>query len=132
MTGLLLLLAGEHLRYAEDHYYGRLDGLVEGGREIARLTPDDALVVVSFRNLDCRSPHMLYHAERYGWSIDEIDLRPDLIERLRDLGADFLAIVTDGDLGNDLALTLVAFDRQEIDLRAADSRLILYDLRSAP
>ncbi len=131
-TLLLILLAGEHLWYAENHYYGRLDGLVEGGREIARLTPNDALVVVSFRNLDCRSPHLLYHSGRYGWSIDEIDLRPDLIERLRDLGADFLAIVTDRDLGNELAVSLVAFDRQVIDLRPAESKLILYDLRSAP
>ena len=131
-TVLVLALAAEHVASAEKHYYGRLDGLVEGGRGIARSTPEDALVVASFRNLDCRSPHLLYHAGRYGWSIDDRDLSPELLDGLRDLGAGYLAIVTTGALDDDLALSLVRFDRREIDLHGTGSRLILYDLRPAP
>jgi O-antigen ligase len=131
-TALVFALAAEHLAYAERHYYGRLDGLVEGGREIARLTPDDALVVVSFRNLDCRSPHLLYHSGRYGWSIAERDLEPELLDRLRDLGAEFLAIVTIRSLDDELAASLASFDRRVVDLPGAESKLLLYDLSSAP
>jgi hypothetical protein len=130
-VGLLLLVAGEHLRYSENHYYGRLPDIVEGGREIGLHTPDGSLVVVSRGGLDCRSPHLLYHAGRYGWSIAERDLQPDLIERLRSLGADHLAIVRIGEPEGDLALLLAAFDKRVIDLRSNEAKLYLYDLRSA-
>ena len=67
----------------ERDYYQVLGDVVEGGREIGLRTPDGSLVVVSRGNLDCRSPHLLYAAGRYGWSIAESDLQPGLLERLR-------------------------------------------------
>jgi hypothetical protein len=129
-AGMLLLLAGEHLRYSETHYYRVLDDVVEGGREIGLHTREGSLVVVSKGALDCRSPHLLYSADRYGWSITEHDLRPDLLERLRALGADYVAIIRVGEPDGDLALWLADYEKKIIDLHSTEARLHLYDLRS--
>jgi len=131
-TGLLLLLTAEHVRYSDTHYYRVLEDVVEGGREIGLHTPEGSLVVVSKGAFDCRSPHLLYSAHRYGWSIAEHDLAPDLLERLRDLGADYLALISAREPEGELAGWLAAFDKELIDLRSTEARLYLYDLRSVP
>lgn len=127
---MVLLLAGEHLRYSETHYYRVLDDVVEGGREIGLHTREGSLVVVSRGALDCRSPHLLYSADRYGWSITEHDLQPDLLERLRALGADYVAIIRVGEPEGDLALWLAGYEKKIIDLHSTEAGLHLYDLRS--
>jgi O-antigen ligase len=131
-AGLLLLLAAEYIRYAEGHYYGVLADVIEGGRVIEEHTPEGSLLVVSRGDFDCRSPHLLYSAHRYGWSITERDLQPDLLEKLQDLGADHLATIRIGEPEGDLALWLAAFDERVIELDSTKADLYLYDLRPTP
>ena len=65
-------------------------------------------------------------------AIAERDLEPELLDRLRDLGAGYLAIVTIRSLDDELAASLASFDRRVVDLPGAESKLLLYDLSSAP
>lgn len=55
-------------------------------------TPDSALVIVTFQNMDCRDPRILYRARRRGWSVAESVLNPEVIRRLhQEQGAGYWA-----------------------------------------
>jgi 4-amino-4-deoxy-L-arabinose transferase-like glycosyltransferase len=90
---LMVACAVSWIATAEHRYYGRLEAVDEAGLLVRDHTPPDALVIVSFGGLDCRSPHVLYPAHRDGWSIPDRDLAPELLDRLRRLGAGYLLVV---------------------------------------
>lgn len=92
VMGLVVACAGLGVMHAERHYYVVPAPYLEVAALVREHTPEDALVVVTFRELDPRAPHILYPAHRDGWSIPERDLTPDLLERLRQEGATHLAI----------------------------------------
>lgn len=69
--------------YAEINYYGISHDHVEAGRIIQENTPEQALVIVTYGNLDCRNPQILYRAHRKGWSVEEAALNPTVLTRLR-------------------------------------------------
>lgn len=84
---LKLLLGGSLLFvanwiYAEMNYYEIATDHVEIGQLIQQNTPDSALVIVTYQNLDCRNPKILYRAKRRGWSVEETALKPEVIQRL--------------------------------------------------
>ena len=92
VMGLLVACAGLGVVNAERHYYVVPVPYLEVAALVLEHTPENALVVVSFRALDPRAPHILYPAHRDGWSIPERDLTPDLLDRLRQAGATHLAM----------------------------------------
>ncbi|MBK7935567.1 MAG: glycosyltransferase family 39 protein [Lewinellaceae bacterium] len=94
--GLLYLFFGllttANVAYTELYYFKVSADHVEIARLIRQHTPDTALVIVTYQNLDCRNPKILYRARRRGWSVEETALRPEVIERLhREEGARFWA-----------------------------------------
>ncbi|MBK8557243.1 MAG: glycosyltransferase family 39 protein [Lewinellaceae bacterium] len=78
-----LLLTANWL-YAEHYYYQIDTDCQEIAQTIRVNTPDTSLVIVSYKDMDCRNPKILYPAQRRGWSVEETALKPLVIERLRD------------------------------------------------
>jgi hypothetical protein len=75
--------------------YYRVDWLrVEAGRLIDRHVPQGALVIACDHASGYSDPRLLYRADRTGWSLAIPDLTPDRVEKLKQLGARSLAIVT--------------------------------------
>ncbi len=87
--GLLVVV---NVAYTEAYYFKISAEHVEIGRLIRENTPDSALVIVTYREMDCRDPRILVRARRRGWSVEEAALRPTVIERLRkEQGAQYWA-----------------------------------------
>lgn len=76
------LLAASSITYAEYTYYEEPLELVSMGQTIQENTPDDALVIVTYKNFDCRNPRILYRANRKGWSLEKAAARPLVLEKL--------------------------------------------------
>ena len=88
------LLVAANVTYTEIAYFKISAEHVEMGRLIRQHTPESALVIVTYQNLDCRNPKILYRARRRGWSVEEAALRPEVIERLRlEEGAQYWAYI---------------------------------------
>lgn len=68
--------------YAETHYYQVPLDQVEIGQIIRKNTPDKALVIITYDNMDCRDPRILYRAHRRGWSVEETALNGEVLSRL--------------------------------------------------
>jgi O-antigen ligase len=102
MVALLVAAAIEWTGRIESSAYTVPTAFNEMGGMIRDHTPEDALVVVSFGGLDCRSPHILYPAHRNGWSIPDRYLNPELLDRLVEEGATHLAAAWAGYPGDEL------------------------------
>ncbi|RLE28324.1 MAG: hypothetical protein DRJ61_16640, partial [Acidobacteria bacterium] len=102
------------------------------GLAIGTVVPEGELVVISYGGLDPRSPHLLYRARRYGWSIPDRDLKPDLIQRLEEEGATWLAVVTPNPPSGTLGAFLAAFPTRIINLPGGHTRLFVYHLIDRP
>lgn len=90
--GLLGLLAAGSILYAELFYYKINNEHVETAKMIRENTPDSALVIVTFQNMDCRDPRILYRAQRRGWSVEEDAVNDEVIRRLtQEQGAGYWA-----------------------------------------
>ncbi len=125
---LILAIGAESVRWSERHYYTVLEPLRTAGLAIGAIVPKGELVIVSFGGLDPRSPHLLYRARRYGWSIPERDLKPALVERLRAEGASWLAIVASEPPSGPLAQNLRGFPVRVTKLPDTVTRLFVYHL----
>ncbi len=68
---------------SESRYYTLAEDEIEIGQQIRAHTPEEALVIVTYKKMDCRNPKILYRARRRGWSIEELALKAGVIERLR-------------------------------------------------
>ncbi len=77
------VLVAANVAYTERIYYKIPADQVEIARLIRENTPDSALVVVTYGNMDCRDPRILFRARRRGWSVEEAALKPAVIGRLR-------------------------------------------------
>ncbi len=97
LYGFFSLLLAVNVAYSERYYFKISAEHVEIGRLIRENTADSALVIVTYRDLDCRNPKILYRARRRGWSVEEAALKPEVIERLhREEGARFWVYVGAG------------------------------------
>ena len=48
--------------------------------------------MVTYGQMDCRNPKILYRAKRRGWSVEEAALKPEVIQRLhKEQGAQYWA-----------------------------------------
>lgn len=91
------LLTIANVAYTERYYFKVAADHIEIGQVIRQNTPDSALVIVTCQDLDCRNPKILYRARRRGWSVEELALKPEVIERLhREQGAQFWVYVGAG------------------------------------
>src|SRR5204862_5699818 len=114
--------------------YYRVDWLrVEAGRQIELRVPRGEMVVASDYGAGYSDPRLLVRADREGWSLAIPDLQPDRVRRLADLGADWVAVVTDPahpalSPPSFLAGARVAHEPVAHDGRALGT-LDLYDLR---
>lgn len=83
-------LLAANVAYTEFAYFKIAVDHVEIGRLIRENTPDSALIIVTYQDLDCRNPKILYRARRRGWSVEEAALNPVVLQRLqREEGAQF-------------------------------------------
>jgi len=129
---LVLVVGAESVKWSEKHYYEVLEPLRTAGLAIGNVVPEGELVVVSAGGLDPRSPHLLYRARRYGWSIPDRDLKPDLVERLEKEGAAWLAVVASDPPAGPLALWLGELPLQVLALPGGQARLFVYHLAERP
>ncbi len=132
VLALVLTVGFESIRWSEEHYYEVLEPLRTAGLAIGAVVPEGELVVVSYGGLDPRSPHLLYRARRYGWSIPDRDLKPDLIQKLKGEGATWLAIVTPMPPSGTLGAFLAAFPTRIVNLPGGQTRLFVYRLADRP
>ncbi|RLE27518.1 MAG: hypothetical protein DRJ65_02580 [Acidobacteria bacterium] len=132
VLALVLIVGIESIRWSEEHYYEVLEPLRTAGLAIGTVVPEGELVVISYGGLDPRSPHLLYRARRYGWSIPDRDLKPDLIQRLEEEGATWLAVVTPNPPSGTLGAFLAAFPTRIINLPGGHTRLFVYHLIDRP
>jgi hypothetical protein len=84
---LFCLFLFANFLYAETQYYEVPTALDEMGKQIAAHTPEDALVIVSYQNFDCKNPRLLYRSLRKGWSLEEATVSSRVIQQLRQAGA---------------------------------------------
>jgi 4-amino-4-deoxy-L-arabinose transferase-like glycosyltransferase len=88
------LLVATNVTYTEICYFKVSNEHLEIGQLIQQNTPGSALVIVTYQNMDCRNPKILYRARRRGWSVEEAALRPEVMERLhKEEGAGFWVYV---------------------------------------
>jgi hypothetical protein len=129
-AALLFVLAvgWESVTWAEQHYYEVLEPLRTAGLAIGAVVPEDDLVIVSYGGLDPRSPHLLYRARRYGWSIPDRNLEPSLVNRLEEEGADWLAVVGSRPPTGPLGTYLKGVPFRTINLPGGRTRLFVYHL----
>lgn len=92
LYGLFGLVAGVNFIYAELNYYNLAQDEIEIAALIRKHTLDSTLVVVTYGQMDCRNPKILYRAKRRGWSVEEAALKPEVIQRLhKEQGAQYWA-----------------------------------------
>lgn len=125
---LLLIVGAECVTWSERNYYTIAEPMRSAGLAIGTVVPEGELVVVSLGGLDPRSPHLLYRARRYGWSIPDRDLNPILIDRLEGLGARWLAVVDSEPPLDALGPSLTGVPWRAINLPGGRSRLFVYHL----
>lgn len=76
--------------------YYRVDWLrVEAGRQIEARVPRGEMVVACDYGAGYSDPRLLVRANREGWSLAIPDLEPGRVRKLADLGARWVAVVTD-------------------------------------
>ncbi len=124
------LLATANWIYCERNYYEVAADHVEIGSIIRENTPDTALVIVTYQNLDCRNPKILFRAGRRGWSVEEAALKPGVIERLhKEENARFWAYIGT----NKPQIGQIAPRSWEFNLSSTAQKLFIFDLsRLAP
>lgn len=99
------------------------------GELVRRHTPAGALVAAVGRDLDARSPLVLYPAHRYGWSIREEFLAEPVVRGLLGAGATHLAHLRGVAPAPGVAALLRPAPRQSLPLPGGLT-LDLYDLRA--
>lgn len=125
---LVLIVGAECVKWSEKNYYTILEPIRSAGLAIGTVVPEGELVVTSFGGLDPRSPHLLYRARRYGWSIPIHDLNPNLLDRLENLDARWLAVVDSKSPVGALGAFLAGVPVRTINLPGGQSRLFVYHL----
>lgn len=125
---LVLIVGAESVRWSEKNYYTTLEPIRSAGLAIGTVVPEGETVVVSYGGLDPRSPHLLYHARRYGWSIPAVDLNVGLLGRLENLGARWLAVVAANPPTESIETFLIGVPRRTFNLPGAHVRLFIYHL----
>jgi hypothetical protein len=124
------LLAATNIIYTEKVYYKVASEHIEAGQLIRQNTPDTALVIVTYQNMDCRNPKILYRAGRRGWSVEEAALRPDVIGRLhREEGARFWVYIGAGLPPSQMQGYLAVLPPPQVfDLTSIARKLYIFDL----
>ena len=118
-----------NMAYAEKIYFKIPEDEIEIASLIRQHTPVHSLVAVTYDKMDCRNPKILYRADRYGWSIEEMALRLNVIQKLHhEQGAQFWAFVGKSP-GSNMSGFLESFSKPQIfPLKATDANLFLYNL----
>ncbi len=114
VISIYVLLAWTCISFAESHYYKPDRLRIQAGKIISANTPEDSLIIAApdIPGTDCRDPRLLFRSRRNGWSIYKRELTPELIDQLRMLGAEYLAIVTK----HDNAGKMFGFEAKEFKL----------------
>ncbi len=114
------------------YYYQLQTVSIAGGQAIREHTPDRSLIIISYGGFDCRAPMILYRARRYGWSIPQADLTPEIVEKLREEGAEYLAVILIGPIRDMMNSYLDQFPHQSYPLQDTNLSLELYSLEMSP
>ena len=129
--GLFGLVAGVNFIYAELNYYKLPHDEIEIASLIRKHTPDSALVVVTYGQMDCRNPKILYRARRRGWSVEEAALKPEVIQRLhQEQGAQYWAYIGPSSPVEQLTGHLSDIKPERIiELKTVNLKLYIYRLK---
>ena len=89
------LLAISSIAYAQRHYFWLDTIRIEAGKIIDRHIPPDVLIIAA-ANLDGTTgndPRLLFRAKRNGWSIHKDALNKNVVQKLKDLNAEYLIVL---------------------------------------
>lgn len=122
-----------NLDEAENYYFKDYFQVKEfpivSGNEIRAHTSEKDLVVVSYGGLDCRAPHILYRARRFGWSIPHGLMTPSILDRLRKEGASQYAVIAIHPNSEKMEPMLKLFPSDTFPIPDSQWQLLLYDLK---
>lgn len=114
-------------RFAERNYYADAQFLRVTGERIQAAIPQGDHIITTYGGLDPRAPHILYHAHRYGWSIPETSISPEIIQKLKENGAQWWAYIGTPDQ-REAYRTLPYQEKASISLPHSGKRLFIFHL----
>ena len=124
------LLACLNFGYAEWAYYKIPKDYVEIAHLINTNTAENDLVIVTYKNMDCRNPNILYRSKRRGWSIEEAALNNSVLEQLtNNESAKYWAYIGNKLPANFLNNIKHTAKLEKISLQSNDQYFYLYQLR---
>ncbi len=83
----VILLLSSNVFLSEYLYFDLPENEIFIAKVTQEFVPEDELVIITYGELDCRNPRILYRARRKGWSIEELALNDSVIEKLIDENA---------------------------------------------
>jgi hypothetical protein len=93
----LRLIQGKHqdepLKSAFGQYFKVNPAFSAFGDAVRNHVPEGDLMIASYGGLDCRAPHLLVEAQRFGWNIPTPELNAVLVDKLIQAGALHLAVM---------------------------------------
>ncbi|MBL4704997.1 MAG: glycosyltransferase family 39 protein, partial [Flavobacteriales bacterium] len=125
---MVLIVAGESIYYAEEHYYIVQDEQIEIGRVIKAHTGEDDLVMINYVNMDSKCPNFLYRARRNGWQLMDYGLHASIPYQLMKEGGSWFATIRTSEIQGEMNQFLKVFPKVELPLKSSNKTLFLYDL----
>ena len=130
VTAVIFVILTINCIWFTERWYYKPDWTRQHAAEIIEQnTGQNSLVIASIADTDPRDPRLLSPAHRYGWSIRTGDLNANLINSLKQNGAEYLAIVEKEKINDELLKYLGAYPNKEYSLQNSTSKLILYSIK---
>lgn len=126
IEGIVALMILVNIAFSERAYYQINSLHQEVAHQIGEHSSPGELIIVSCADMDCRNPQILYPASRKGWSVPEHFLNMEVIQNLRQEGAEWLFLVCEE--GQYAELDSI-FPREVISLEADQQTILRYKLK---
>lgn len=128
MLGVLLLLVGRNVYYAETNYYQLDEKAILSGEYVQAHTETEQQVITTAAYMDCRNPNWLYRARRTGWSIAPDLMTEEILLRLQQEGAVVWAVMDEHLLKEEVKPLLEKYQQisDTLDMESRPGIRILY------
>lgn len=128
MLGILMVLIGRNLHYAETHYYMLDEKAILSGEYLRANSAEDQQIITTAAYMDCRNPNWLYRARRTGWSIAPDLMTVDILERLKEEGAEVWAVMDEHLMKEEVKSLLNLYEQKQdtLDMENQPGIRILY------
>ena len=134
MLGILMVLIGRNLYYAETLYYLLDEKAILSGEYVQANTEEGQQIITTAAYMDCRNPNWLYRARRTGWSIATDLMTVDILESLKEEGAEVWAVMDEHLMQEEVKSLLNLYEQKQdtLDMENRPGIRILYLNRPIP